>query len=195
MHMVQANQNAAPQANQVGVDQRRGNQRRNQNQDQNQNNREDPPMNQGQQQWGGQQRNYNNQNQNRNFQDNNGACYYCGTHGHRQGPNCELWCKHRTERGIPIIRYNDRQNRNQNQNQQNQPPAQLNIVMLEEIEDNPSSVAALQPEHWQCDCTDCIQVEDIPEESFAEVLAVTRSKKQKLVKPVEDFPKQKEDPT
>ena len=38
---------------------------------------------------------------------NNEQCTYCGQLNHRQGPNCPLWCKHREERCIPIIRYDN----------------------------------------------------------------------------------------
>lgn len=172
MNVVQANQNPTPQANQVGVEQRRGpavprrNQIANQGQCQ--------PMNQ----WGGQQRPYTN-NQNRNFLDNNNACTYCGQSGHRQGPACELWCKHRNERGIPIVRFNDRQERNANQ--QNQPPAQLNVVMLEEVVEEPQinqgTGGKPHVEHWRCDCMQCMHIEDVQENQVGDVLAVTRSKR------------------
>ena len=49
---------------------------------------------------------------------------------HKQGPNCPLWCKHREERGIPIIRYNNQ--RPPTQAQQNRPP-QVNVVIVEEV--------------------------------------------------------------
>lgn len=42
-----------------------------------------------------------------NYNMNNEPCTYCGQLNHRQGPNWPLWCKHREERGIPIIRYDN----------------------------------------------------------------------------------------
>ena len=42
---------------------------------------------------------------------NNAPCTYCGELNHRQGPNSPLWCKHRNERGIPIVRFNKNQMR------------------------------------------------------------------------------------
>ncbi|MCO5602590.1 hypothetical protein L7F22_056724 [Adiantum nelumboides] len=67
---------------------------------------------------------------NQNFQaaDANAPCNYCGASGHRQGPDCSLWCKHRIEQGIPTIRYNNKPESSQ------QPPVQLNAVILEEME-------------------------------------------------------------
>ncbi|MCO5607848.1 hypothetical protein L7F22_062050 [Adiantum nelumboides] len=69
---------------------------------------------------------------NQRNQDRNGGnhpCTYCGISGHRQGPECPLWCKHRSERGMPIVQYNNRGNQ-----PQQRPPAQLNAVILEEVE-------------------------------------------------------------
>ena len=60
----------------------------------------------------------------------NVPCTFCATMGHRQGPNCPLWCKHRNERGIPIMKYKDNQ-RQQGPNQQNRAP-QANVVIVEE---------------------------------------------------------------
>ena len=107
---------------------------------------------------------------------NNDACTYCGELNHRQGPNCPLWCKHRNERGIPIVRFNENQRQTApTQNQQNRAP-QANVVSVEEsqIEAKEDSFRVL---HVQCDCSKCIQVESLPE-NFVTVLAVTRSRKQ-----------------
>ena len=93
---------------------------------------------------------------------NNAPCTYCGELNHRQGPNCPLWCKHRTERSIPIIKFNENQRlTGPNANQQNK-PAQANVVIVEEQDVLPHSSK---------------QKEDLLEES-ATVLAVTRSGKQ-----------------
>ena len=32
-------------------------------------------------------------------------CTYCDKEGHKCGPDCELWCKHREERGVPVVKY------------------------------------------------------------------------------------------
>ncbi|MCO5601591.1 hypothetical protein L7F22_055714 [Adiantum nelumboides] len=71
---------------------------------------------------------WNNQ-RNQDKDGGNHPCTYCGISGHRQGPECPLWCKHRSERGIPIVQYNNRGNQ-----PQQRPPAQLNAVILEEVE-------------------------------------------------------------
>ena len=114
-------------------------------------------------------------------------CTYCGTIGHRQGPDCDLWCIHRNDRGIPIIRYNNNNNDNnvpppQNQQplpQQQRPPGQVNLVILEEVREEPREEQVSGPvlqeqecqfvqgetEHYNCDCSLCIQIEDIPETS------------------------------
>ncbi|MCO5569760.1 hypothetical protein L7F22_023475 [Adiantum nelumboides] len=132
---------------------------------------------------------------NQNFQavDANAPCNYCGASGHRQGPDCSLWCKHRTERGIPIIRYNNKPESSQ------QPPVQLNAVILEEMEvgtskkwmneaiPERSSESKLQAEipqegqvydihHFQCDCTKCVNANNTKEKDKApESMVVTRS--------------------
>lgn len=72
--------------------------------------------------WGGQPMNLNNQ---------MNQCTYCGKDGHRQGPRCALWCKHRSKRCIPIVRYEDRPSRPQIQQEQ-RPIAQINAVILED---------------------------------------------------------------
>ncbi|MCO5558613.1 hypothetical protein L7F22_012199 [Adiantum nelumboides] len=101
-----------------------------------------------------------------------GACTYCGG-DHRQGPDCPLWCKHREERGIPIIRYDQ----GKQQMQQN-PTPQTNVVIVEELEVKDSKeLNDTKVLHIDCDCSTCIQVEDVPE-AAAEVLAVTRSGKE-----------------
>ena len=167
-HIVQNFQTPNPTINQIGVDQRGGprNQRSNQNYRQNPN------------QWVQQDRN-NSQGSNQNLNDNNISCYYCGKMGHRQGPACDLWCRHRTDRGMPVMQYNDRQEGTSNN--QNTAPAQLNVVLLEElppntVKVNPSTSTA-QTAHWNCDCADCIQVETAPEDTIIQSLAITRSKK------------------
>ncbi|MCO5615024.1 hypothetical protein L7F22_069312 [Adiantum nelumboides] len=101
-----------------------------------------------------------------------GACTYCGG-DHRQGPDCPLWCKHREERGIPIIRYDQ----GKQQMQQN-PTPQTNVVIVEELEVKDSKeLNDTKVLHIDCDCSTCIQVEDVLE-AAAEVLAVTRSGKE-----------------
>ncbi|MCO5592411.1 hypothetical protein L7F22_046414 [Adiantum nelumboides] len=132
---------------------------------------------------------------NQNFQaaDANAPCNYCGASGHRHGPDCSLWCKHRTERGIPIIRYTNKPEPSQ------QPPVQLNAVILEEMEvgtskkwmneaiPERSSDSKLQAEipqegqvydihHFQCDCTKCVNANNTEEKDKApESMVVTRS--------------------
>ncbi|MCO5576147.1 hypothetical protein L7F22_029955 [Adiantum nelumboides] len=71
---------------------------------------------------------WNNQ-RNQDRDGGNHPCTYCGISGHRQGPECPLWCKHISERGMPIVQYNNRGNQ-----PQQRPPAQLNAVILEEVE-------------------------------------------------------------
>ncbi|MCO5599353.1 hypothetical protein L7F22_053454 [Adiantum nelumboides] len=132
---------------------------------------------------------------NQNFQaaDANAPCSYCGASGHRQGPDCSLWCKHRTERGIPIIQYNNKPESSQ------QPLVQLNAVILEEMEVGTSKKwmneaipersfeSKLQAEipqegqvydihHFQCDCTKCVNANNTKEKDKApESMVVTRS--------------------
>ncbi|MCO5564585.1 hypothetical protein L7F22_018249 [Adiantum nelumboides] len=132
---------------------------------------------------------------NQNFQaaDTNAPCNYYGASGHRQGLDCSLWCKHRTEQGIPIIRYNNKPESSQ------QPPVQLNAVILEEMEvgtskkwmneaiPERSSESKLQAkipqegqvydiQHFQCDCTKCVNANNTEEKDKApESMVVTRS--------------------
>ncbi|MCO5557151.1 hypothetical protein L7F22_010709 [Adiantum nelumboides] len=128
----------------------------------------------------------------------NHPCTYCGISGHRQGPECPLWCKHRSERGMPIVQYNNRGNQ-----PQQRPPAQLNAVILEEVEpEQPEDyLKTIQQEsddilradkdccskgktskHFQCDCTECISIEDVlDDQKIPETMAVTRSGKKKEV--------------
>ena len=114
---------------------------------------------------------------------NNAPCTYCGELNHRQGPNCPLWCKHRNERGIPIVRFNANQRQTgPPANQQNR-PAQANVVIVEEqevlptITDQMQNVKDLRVLHVECDCLECQQEGEILDEPAA-VLAVTRSGKQ-----------------
>ncbi|MCO5592780.1 hypothetical protein L7F22_046783 [Adiantum nelumboides] len=132
---------------------------------------------------------------NQNFQaaDANAPCNYCGASGHRQGPDCSLWCKHRTEQGIPIIQYTNKPEPSQ------QPPVQLNAVILEEMEvgtskkwmneaipqrSSDSKLQAKIPQeghvydihHFQCDCTKCVNANNKEEKDKApESMVVTRS--------------------
>ncbi|MCO5560061.1 hypothetical protein L7F22_013667 [Adiantum nelumboides] len=132
---------------------------------------------------------------NQNFQaaDANAPCNYCGASGHRQGPDCSLWCKHCTERGIPTIRYNNKLESSQ------QPPVQLNAVILEEMEvetskkwmneaiperSSESKLQAKIPQegqvydihHFQCVCTKCVNANNTEEKDKApESMVVTRS--------------------
>ena len=114
---------------------------------------------------------------------NNVPCTYCGELNHRQGPNCPLWCKHRNERGIPIVRFNENQRQTGPPvNQQNR-PAQANVVIVEEQEALPTVTDQIQNDkdlrvlHVECDCLECQKEDNILEEPAA-VLAVTRSGKQ-----------------
>ncbi|MCO5552189.1 hypothetical protein L7F22_005700 [Adiantum nelumboides] len=140
---------------------------------------------------------WNNQ-RNQDRDGGNHPCTYCGISGHRQGPECPLWCKHRSERGMPIVQYNNRGNQ-----PQQRPPAQLNAVILEEVEpEQPEDyLKTIQQEsddilradkdccskgktskHFQCDCTECISIEDVPDDQkIPETMAVTRSGKKKEV--------------
>ena len=71
---------------------------------------------------------------------NNAPCTYCGEINHRQGPNCPMWCKHKNERGIPIVRFNENQRQTgPNANQQNR-PTQANVVIVEEQDVLPNSL-------------------------------------------------------
>ncbi|MCO5587425.1 hypothetical protein L7F22_041374 [Adiantum nelumboides] len=140
---------------------------------------------------------WNNQ-RNQDRDGGNHTCTYCGISGHRQGPECPLWCKHRSERGMPIVQYNNRGNQ-----PQQRPPAQLNAVILEEVEpEQPEDyLKTIQQEsddilradkdccskgktskHFQCDCTECISIEEVPDDQkIPENMAVTRSGKKKEV--------------
>ncbi|MCO5602380.1 hypothetical protein L7F22_056511 [Adiantum nelumboides] len=140
---------------------------------------------------------WNNQ-RNQDRDGGNHPCTYCGISGHRQGPECPLWCKHRSERGMPIVQYNNRGNQ-----PQQRPPAQLNAVILEEVEpEQPEDyLKTIQQEsddilradkdccskgktskHFQCDCTECISIEEVPDnQKIPETMAVTRSGKKKEV--------------
>ncbi|MCO5607331.1 hypothetical protein L7F22_061526 [Adiantum nelumboides] len=140
---------------------------------------------------------WNNQ-RNQDRDGGNHPCTYCGISGHRQGPECPLWCKHRSERGMPIVQYNNRGNQ-----PQQRPPAQLNAVILEEVEpEQPEDyLKTIQQEsddilradkdccskgktskHFQCDCTECISIEEVPDDQkIPETMAVTRSGKKKEV--------------
>ncbi|MCO5603706.1 hypothetical protein L7F22_057857 [Adiantum nelumboides] len=132
---------------------------------------------------------------NQNFQatDANAPCNYCGASRHRQGHDCSMWCKHCSERGIPIIRYNNKPESSQ------QPPVQLNTVILEEMEvgtskkwmneaiperSSESKLQAKIPQegqvydihHFQCDCTKCVNANNTEEKDKApESMVVTRS--------------------
>ncbi|MCO5593024.1 hypothetical protein L7F22_047028 [Adiantum nelumboides] len=110
-------------------------------------------------------------------------------------PNLEL---HRSERGMPIVQYNNRGNQ-----PQQRPPAQLNAVILEEVEpEQPEDyLKTIQQEsddilradkdccskgktskHFQCDCTECISIEEVPnDQKIPKTMAVTRSGKKKEV--------------
>ncbi|MCO5613191.1 hypothetical protein L7F22_067467 [Adiantum nelumboides] len=140
---------------------------------------------------------WNNQ-RNQDRDGGNHPCTYCGISGHRQGPECPLWCKHRSERRIPIVQYNNRGNQ-----PQQRPPAQLNAVILEEVEpEQPEDyLKIIQQEsddilradkdccrkgktskHFQCDCTEFISIEEVTDDQkIPETMAVTRSGKKKEV--------------
>ncbi|MCO5579663.1 hypothetical protein L7F22_033520 [Adiantum nelumboides] len=140
---------------------------------------------------------WNNQ-RNQDRDGGNHPCTYCGISGHRQGPECPLWCKHRSERGMPIVQYNNRGNQ-----PQQRPPAQLNAVILEEVEpeqpedylktiqqksddilqaDKDCCSKGKTSKHFQCDCTECISIEEVPDDQkIPETMAVTRSGKKKEV--------------
>ncbi|MCO5570822.1 hypothetical protein L7F22_024550 [Adiantum nelumboides] len=115
---------------------------------------------------------WNNQ-RNQDRDGGNHPCTYCGISGHRG-----------------------------NQPQQ-RPPAQLNAVILEEVEpEQPENyLKTIQQEsddilradkdccskgktskHFQCDCTECISIEEVPDDQkIPETMAVTRSGKKKEV--------------
>ncbi|MCO5604636.1 hypothetical protein L7F22_058806 [Adiantum nelumboides] len=115
---------------------------------------------------------WNNQ-RNQDRDGGNHPCTYCGISGHRG-----------------------------NQPQQ-RPPAQLNAVILEEVEpEQPEDyLKTIQQEsddilradkdccskgktskHFQCDCTECISIEEVPDDQkIPETMAVTRSGKKKEV--------------
>ncbi|MCO5565206.1 hypothetical protein L7F22_018879 [Adiantum nelumboides] len=117
---------------------------------------------------------WNNQ-RNQDRDGGNHPCTYCGISGHRQGPQCPLWCKHRSERGMPIVQYNNRGNQ-----PQQRPPAQLNAVILEEVEPE-------QPEDYlktiQQESDDILRADKdcCNDQKIPETMAVTRSRKKKEV--------------
>lgn len=53
--------------------------------------------------------------------------------------------------------------------------------MLEEVFEEPNTAqetgGKTQTRYWRCDCTQCIHVEEIQENTITDVLAITRSKK------------------
>lgn len=61
------------------------------------------------------------------------VCDYYGHTGHRIGPQCDLWCRHREERGRPVIRYLEagRGQRQPPPNQQQQQAPEANVVIVE----------------------------------------------------------------
>lgn len=124
-------------------------------------------------------------------------CTYCEKDGHRQGPDCELWCKHREERGIPIVRYPQATRGPRPDSATAPPPAQANAIIVEILEEevkagstgNQKSPAAVNIQQdmqavkevlVNCDCSNCILIEDCEEESQeVSTLAVTRSEMKK----------------
>ena len=102
-------------------------------------------------------------------------CTYCDKDGHRQGPACELWCKHRIERGIPITRYVGGSQDQRKKLPQNQTP-QLNAVIVTADQISPSSDLV---EHVVCDCSNCLSHVLEAEYQDANALAVTRANKLK----------------
>ena len=64
--------------------------------------------------------------------------------------------------------------------QQNMTP-QMNVVIVEEKESKDDSTLSEATDtkvlHVECDCSGCIQIEDVPDVA-ADVLAITRSRKQ-----------------
>ena len=76
---------------------------------------------------------------------NNEQCTYCGQLNHKQGPNCPLWCKHREEMGIPIIRYDNQPPLAQVQ--QNRAP-QASVVIVEEVKQWTKSVFENQQKEY-----------------------------------------------
>ena len=104
-------------------------------------------------------------------------CTYCDREGHRQGPACDLWCKHMRERGIPIVPFiggNQKQRDTMNEPLQT---SQLNAVFVSEHENQSSSDDL---DNLNCDCSGCgaLMREDKTEDE-THVLAVTRASKLK----------------
>ena len=71
------------------------------------------------------------------------------------GLACELWCKSREERGMPVSRFTP---------QNMQPPAETNMVMVEVIgemvdrREEPSFSVSTEVLHvpcMKCDCSEC----------------------------------------
>ena len=102
-------------------------------------------------------------------------CTYCEKEGHRQGPTCDLWCKHRAERGIPITRFAPTLQDQRGKAQANQTP-QLNAVMV--TEDNIVPSADLV-NHVKCDCSECLIQGSTEDVQDILALAVTRAAKAK----------------
>ena len=113
------------------------------------------------------------------------VCEYCSWPGHRIGPNCQLWCRHREERGRPVVRFNEAgRGRGLAPPNQNQAP-QANVVLVEmtefpdmeeEEQDYSSNISSSQVAEVssscdpQCDCSSCILIEDCED---SQAMAVT----------------------
>ena len=125
------------------------------------------------------------------------VCDYCGQDGHRIGPLCEMWCKHREERGRPVIRFPEA-GRGQRQPPGNpQQAPQANVVLIELpseqeqvqmlLKEQETTTMMQHPQvcqishnlQMECDCSVCIQIEDCEEVG---ALAITRAKGKEALK-------------
>lgn len=102
-------------------------------------------------------------------------CTYCEKEGHRQGPACDLWCKHRNERGIPITRFvgNPQDQRGKMPSQQT---TQLNAVIVTEPQYLADSDLV---DHVACDCSECVAQGIAGDDKDASAMVVTRAAKKK----------------
>ena len=93
----------------------------------------------------------------------------------RQGPACDLWCKHRNERGIPITRFvgNTQDHRGKSSSQQT---TQLNAVIVTNDQYLADSDLV---DHVACDYSECITQGIADADEDASAMVVTRAAKMK----------------
>lgn len=121
-------------------------------------------------------------------------CNYCTKEGHRVGPDCALWCKHREERGMPVVRFGMQTRSQDQQLEPSRNTAQSNMVLVEETVQHPLGAQHDRRERclrkgkspmdeemhkslWDCDCAQCqIMIQDSENQGDVPILAVTRSK-------------------